>query len=148
MNNSGYILNERFEQIETQVRQPLLTWSQHVCSWVDQTVFPVHVMRYEDMHQQPQAAFAAAFGFMGFQDDPDRLSRALEFSNFRVLQEQEQAHGFRERTPKSQSAFFRQGETGGWRKTLTSEQAGEIVSAHAIVMRRFGYLSETGEILC
>jgi aryl sulfotransferase len=148
MANPDYSLGERLGHLDLQMRQPVLTWSGHVCSWIDQKVFPVHAIRYEDMHRDPGTTFRAAFQFMGFEEEPDRLNRALKFSNFKLLQEQEQAHGFNERSSRSELAFFRRGEAGSWRSVLTTEQVDQIVNAHAEVMRRFGYLSETGEILC
>jgi hypothetical protein len=148
MANPNYVLGERPGHIDLQMRQLLLSWSAHVCSWVDQKIFPVHAMRYEDMLHDSETTFRAAFQFMGFEEEPDRLNRALKFSNFKLLQEQEEAHGFNERSSRAESAFFRKGEAGGWRSVLTAGQVDQIVNAHADVMRRFGYLSETGEILC
>ena len=40
-----------------QLPQQLLSWSGHVCSWVDEPGLNVHVVRYEDMARQPVEAF-------------------------------------------------------------------------------------------
>jgi len=52
-------------------------------------------MRYEDMRQQPLETFTQAARFAGLPDDPARVRKAVEFSNFKKeLQRQEQDHGF------------------------------------------------------
>lgn len=116
-----------------------LSWSEHVLSWVDQKAFPVHVVRYEDMQEQPFETFSAAARFCGLPCDPDRVRRALQHSSFEALQKQERESGFRER-PATADSFFREGKVGGWREVLSPSQVDVIVEAHGAVMRRFGYL--------
>lgn len=98
-------------------------------------------MRYEDIFNDPIAAFSAAARFARLPDDPERLRRAVAFSSFEVLQGQERERGFRERMSES-SLFFRSWSAGGWREALTPEQAARIARDHAAAMRRFGYLTE------
>ncbi|NOZ06698.1 MAG: sulfotransferase domain-containing protein [Chloroflexi bacterium] len=125
-----------------QFRQKLLTWSEHVRSWLDASKpFPVHLVRYEDMQQDPRIAFAQVVAFAGLPVNDVRLAKAIRFSRFEVLQQQEAEQGFREQ-PGNHATFFRQGQAGGWREVLTNEQVTRIVSAHRDVMRRFGYLPE------
>jgi hypothetical protein len=131
--------------LKPQVKQRLLSWSRHVSSWLDQKTIPIHVMRYEDMSLRPIETFAAAARFLGWEDDVARVRRAVAFSSFEVLRGQEQSHGFKERVP-GVAAFFRRGRVDGWRDVLTEEQASRIVADHGPVMRRLGYLSETGSI--
>ncbi len=130
-------------RLNNQLRQILLTWSGHVLSWVDAPNMKVHVVRYEDMKKDPFAAFGAVVRVVGLPYDEERLRKAIEFSSFDTLKKQEQEHGFREKMPMAES-FFREGKSGGWRAKLTAEQVQAVVSAHAAVMRRFGYLDETG----
>ena len=81
---------------DPQLVQPLNTWSQHVLGWLDDSGFPVHTIRYEDMLQKPQETFTKACVFAGFPTDPDRIQRALEHSRFDNLRKQELQTGFRE----------------------------------------------------
>lgn len=127
-----------------QLRQKLLSWSSHVRSWVDAPGIRVHVMRYEDMKRTPEETFARAVRFLGLPEDRARLEKAIAFSRFDELRAQEEKAGFREKMPKAKS-FFRKGEVGSWREVLTPDQAQRIVTAHAAVMRRFGYLDEQGQ---
>ena len=130
-------------RLAPQLKQLMLTWSRHVLSWIDQTVIPVHLMRYEDMLRQPVETFSATLRFLGLPDNPDRVRTAAGFSSFQHLRDQEQAHGFTEKPPKAES-FFRLGRAGSWRESLTEAQIGKIIRDHGAVMRRLGYLTENG----
>ncbi len=130
-------------RVHRQLRQPLLSWSSHVLSWLEGPGFPVHVIRYEDMAQAPTETFAAAACFAGLPCDPGHLDKALRFSAFAELQRQEQAYGFVDRPARARS-FFRQGQVGEWRTALSVGQVARIVSDHGTVMKRFGYLNEDG----
>lgn len=127
-----------------QLRQKLLTWGAHVRSWADAPGVRVLVLRYEDMKQRPEETFGAAVRFAGLPDDAARIKKALEFSRFEELRQQEEKDGFGEKAPGAKS-FFRKGEIGSWREKLTPEQAKKLVVDHAETMRRFGYLDERGE---
>ncbi len=116
------------------------TWSGHVSSWLDADL-PVLTVRYEDMLEDPAAAFGAVVRRGGLEWNADRLARAIEHARFDLLRAQEQAQGFCERQPTAPS-FFRAGQAGGWRNELTPVQVRSIVDAHAPVMERFGYLRE------
>lgn len=132
------------EQI--QLRQRLLTWSEHVKSWVDSPLIRVHVLRFEDMRRRPQETFGAAVNYLGLPGDPERLRRAVEFSRFEELKRQEEESGFGERHQLSK-VFFRKGEIGSWREALTPQQVARIVADHGETMRRFGYLDARGEVV-
>ena len=127
--------------------QKLLSWSAHVCSWLDQPTLKVHVVRYEDMVREPLTAFLAIVRFARLGVDPRRVRQAVEFSSFERLQSQEAAHGFCEKQPTALS-FFREGRAGAWREHLTAPQVRQVVVDHREIMRRFGYLSGSDEILC
>ncbi len=44
---------------EGQLRQKLLSWKSHVKSWQEQALIPIHIVRYEDMQQNPIATFGS-----------------------------------------------------------------------------------------
>jgi len=127
--------------------QKVLSWSGHICSWVDESGLDVHIVRYEDMVASPAAVFAAIIRFAGLEVDADRVRKAVAFSSFERLQSQEAAQGFCEKQPTAVS-FFREGRAGSWRDQLTEAQVRQLVADHRIVMRRFGYLGASDEILC
>lgn len=119
------------------------SWSQNVESWTDQPSPGLHVVRYEDMQESPRKAFGGIAGFLGLKPPRERLERAIKQSSFRVLQEQERRHGFRERPPHAE-AFFRKGKAGQWRTDLSADQVARIVAGHGAAMRRYGYLDAAG----
>lgn len=130
--------------LTNQVRQHMLTWSEHVLSWVDAPELNRLVVRYEDMQTDPLTTFSQACHFLQLPCDPARIEKAVRFSDFGVLARQEAEKGFRER-PQHTERFFRQGQSGAWRNKLTPEQIKRIVDDHGVVMRRFGYLDAHGE---
>ncbi len=127
--------------ISNQLRQRLLTWSEHVVSWIDEPNLPLQVVRYEDMVADPVATFTAIVRFAGLPDDPQQIERAIAFSRFEVLQSQEYQRGFGEK-PLGMQSFFRRGQPGEWRERLNPAQVQQIIHDHGPVMRRFGYLDE------
>lgn len=144
MANPLHALARNRKGLAHQVRQKLLSWSQHVTSWVDAPGLRLMVLRYEDMQSDPLTSFTRAAEFLQLPREPARIEKAIRFSRFEVVAQQESEHGFRERPPQAQR-FFRQGTSGGWRDKLSKAQVARIVADHAPVMRRFGYLDADGE---
>ncbi|NOX60443.1 MAG: sulfotransferase domain-containing protein [Chloroflexi bacterium] len=145
MGDSGAVLAASVRRGNTQFRQKLLSWSDHVSSWLDiEKPFPVLPVRYEDMHAEPFATFARVVAFVGLPTDEMRLEKAIRFSRFDVLQRQEREKGFRER-PRANARFFRRGRVGGWRDALSKAQAARIITDHRAMMNRLGYLPDGGK---
>ncbi len=143
MGDRNFALSRARHGLSGQLLQRLGTWSDHVSSWVDACGVPVHVVRYEDMLSDPQSAFAAAFSHLGLTISPERLAQAIEAGRFERLATLEAERGFRERSKKAER-FFRRGQAGGWRDTLSPEQVQQIIADHRAVMARFGYLDARG----
>ena len=115
------------------------SWSMHVRSWTQESRPGLTWVRYEDLLAKPTKSFGRVADFLGLAPSRDRLRKAMKFSSFRVLRNQEAQTGFRERSQHSER-FFRVGQAGQWRKALTSAQVDAVVAAHAEQMERFGYL--------
>jgi sulfotransferase family protein len=118
------------------------SWSQHVWSWTRNANRALHVVRYEDLLADPKAAFGAMARHLLLNPSRRQLTRAIEGSSFARLQTQEKEKGFRERSPKADQNFFREGRAGQWREVLTPAQVDRIVRDHGEQMQRFGYLPE------
>ncbi len=146
MNSDDYAMLEKPNTLYAEFPQELQSWSSHVRSWVDEPNQNVHVVRYEDMLQQPTAIFTEVVGFSGLTLDTTCIQKAIDFSCFKCLQNQEAIQGFAEKQPTAQS-FFRQGAAGSWRERLTRSQVRQLVNAHRPVMDRFGYLLEAEAFL-
>lgn len=114
-------------------------WSSHVYSWTGMANPALLVLRYEDMTANPVKSFGAVAKFLGMKVTGQRLKRAIRFSSFKEMRNQEDKAGFVERTP-AQDYFFRSGRAGGWRKQLTDDLVRRIVMRHREQMERFRYI--------
>jgi hypothetical protein len=145
MEDPTYAMLSEHDRLDPgQLRQRLLTWSDHVLSWVNAPNLRVHVIRYEDMKARPVETFSGAAAFAGMTQDRAKIERALAFSSMEELQRQESEHGFTGALAPDRT-FFRKGTVGSWREVLTDSQVARIIKAHREVMLRFGYLTEAGE---
>jgi hypothetical protein len=130
--------NARTLNLKHRVPDVMSTWSNHVKSWTGARNPRLHVMRYEDMAAKALPTFTQLTRFLGLPASADRIERAIRFSSFATLQKLEAGKGFVERSSHSQ-AFFRQGEAGGWRKSLSPAQVQRLCADHHEQMQKFGY---------
>ncbi len=117
------------------------SWSQHVKSWTGRPNRQLHVIRYEDLHEDPTRTLRRLARFLGLKPSRQRLLRAIRNSSFKVMQGQEKRQGFKERSP-FQQRFFRRGKAGSWKGELSESQVRRICEDHGEQMERFGYLPE------
>jgi aryl sulfotransferase len=127
-------------KLHNQLSQKLLSWSGHVTSWLEEPDLRVLVVRYEDLLAHTKAEFSRVLEFVGLNIEGERLAKAVKFSSFNTLQQQEVTHGFREKMPKAKQ-FFRRGKADSWKEVLSKELQQQLIADHGDVMRRFGYLT-------
>ncbi len=144
MNNVEHGFAGKSGRQHNQLRQILLDWSGHVRSWVDDSNVNLHLVRYEDMKDNPIDTFYRAVEFAGIKTSVQAVETALEKSSFSELKRQEEERGFREKAPDCTS-FFNRGQTGYWRQILSRKQADALITEHKDTMIRFGYLDSKGE---
>ena len=113
------------------------SWSSHAASWMDSDL-RLHLLCYEQLLADPEETFAGVLEFAGLAVEDSRVRRAVEFSSFNQLREQETKTGFAERVLEAPS-FFRRGEAGGWREVLNDRQVERVRAKHGALMRRLGY---------
>lgn len=118
---------EAIQGNENWILEVIGRWDDHVRSWTSAPGLTRHVMRYEDMLADTEAAFRGLFAFLKQPVDADKLATAMTLTSFNALQKQEREHGFRERPP-AMKQFFARGTAGGWRDDLTPSQVGRIRS--------------------
>jgi hypothetical protein len=116
-------------------------WSQHVASWTGRPSERIHIVRYEDMLEAPEATFGGICDFLTLPTTPERLARAIAHADIQVLRHLEDETGFHERT-QNQDRFFGPGTSGGWRDVLNDRQVSRVVERHRTQMSRFGYVPE------
>ncbi len=131
---------------DDQMIQYLSSWSRHVKSWLDAPGMKLHLMRYEDMIKKPAKAFNGLVDFLGVPKEPARMQKALKFSSFKELSNQEEETCFVESRPDGKAKFFRKGGVGGWRDSLSKDQVAALIEAHGEVMTRVGYLTKDGKL--
>jgi len=124
------------------VPQIITSWSLHVESWTQNPEAQRLVIRYEDMLDNPIKIFRKVESFLGLRKDPKRLKKAISFSSFNQLRNQEKTHGFIEKHENANS-FFRQGRKNQWSEKLSTEQVKKIVDLHTAQMERFKYIPKS-----
>jgi len=139
MGNSKFAFCSGPKRIHNQLRQWLLSWSEHVISWADAPDINTLVIRYEDMKNTPIETFTHMATFLELPNDIDTVTAALEHCKIEKLQAQEAEKPFKEKSAKAES-FFRKGQVGDWQNTLTDEQIKLLINDHRDLMQRFGYL--------
>lgn len=73
----------------------LMSWSNHVISWLEETRFPVTVVKYEDMKADPEKMFTRILTGLGIENiDKDRMKKAIDDTSFEKLKAQEEKAGF------------------------------------------------------
>ncbi len=127
------------DRLYDQLPTKLLSWSRHVLGWLDDHGLNLHLVRYEELVAGPVSALAGVLRFLGWEVDGARVRRAVEFSDFGCLSEQERRQGFCEKQPSAR-CFFRRGTAGSWRSELSEEQVRRVVRDHGQAMERLGYL--------
>lgn len=117
------------------------SWSSHVASWTGRKNPRIHVIRYEDMLDDPVTCFTSLVTFLGIPANAEKIDRSIRFSSFGELKKQEAEKTFREKSGKA-DAFFRKGRKDQWREELTPSQVRQIIADHQIHMGRFGYIPD------
>ena len=144
LNDTNAEFSGELDGLPRQLRQKLLNWNQHVASWLEQRDIPIHLVRYEDLAADTVSVFRSALLFAGISATDKAVERAVSFSQFALLQQQEQESGFCEAPrPFQGNVFFRRGQPGGWRDELMPSQVARVEAEHAPMMRRLGYQLET-----
>ncbi|GAB5470054.1 MAG: sulfotransferase domain-containing protein [Rhodospirillales bacterium] len=139
---SDYRLPEQSGILE----QYLGDWGQHVKSWTTAQGMTRLVLRYEDLHAKPLKAFGEVVRFLGLPKEMDRLKRAVRFSSFNELKQQEGKTQFIEARPDGKAPFFRSGRSGGWRQAMEAPERDRLVERFGDLLREQGYLAGDGRI--
>lgn len=143
MADEQYALARSSSKLHRQLPQLMGSWHTHVQSWTHQTELPVHLVHYEALRRAPLATFEKLVRAVGLPIEPERLARAVAFSSFDQVKQQETAVGFKERLPDTPT-FFRHGQAGRWQTELSPAQIETICYHHQQTMQAFGYLDGNG----
>ena len=139
MNSKGFIdlnINEPF--YNTALYSEMDTWSNNVSSWLGSSSFPVQLIRYEDLHQQPIEILTNLLKSLNRNDCIQYISKAIENSSFSKLATKEQQNGFSEASLLSKQ-FYRKGKVDSWKKELNDKQIAKVIADHGTVMKKLNY---------
>lgn len=120
------------------------SWSSHVASWTGRNNPRIHVVRYEDLLDDPATYFKRLVIFLGIPANEEKIDRAIRFSSFGELKRQEIEKTFREKSGKAK-IFFREGRSEQWRESLAQSQVRRLIADHHEQMARFGYIPDDYE---
>ncbi|MDD2774339.1 MAG: sulfotransferase domain-containing protein [Gallionella sp.] len=139
MNDPTAVMEHAKLRMQSQLPQRLLTWQQHVQSWLNAPI-PVLLVKYEDLLADPITRFSEIADFLKLTVTPEQIAAAVQTVQFDRLHDLEAINGFAEKPPNAKQ-FFRRGIAGGWQDTLSTAQIEQIETHHAEMMRELGYLS-------
>lgn len=120
--------------------QLISSWRNHVNSWCFNSPFPVFVVKYEDLLNDPKCHFKRMLEFLEWEFDKEKFNKALRETTFQKLRSQEKDNGFDEK--KNGEYFFRKGKKGNW-KDIPSDLIHELESKQHDTMKTFDYIGET-----
>lgn len=128
----------------THATQFLSSWSNHVSSWIGEKRFPVHVVKYEDMLEDPAKELREVLEVMEWEIDEDRIQTAVEVCTMEKFQKFEEENQFKENSSTKQGYRERFFNGGGnrWRDELGPKYIKRIEDDHREVMTLLGYLDE------
>jgi uncharacterized membrane protein YkvA (DUF1232 family) len=120
------------------------SWGDHVLSWLATRQGRPNflLLRYEDMQQRTADEAARIAGFLGLDQSPGRVARAVELSSSERMRklEREQASQWKEtKKTRLDKPFVRKAVAGGWKSTLPEGAVIQIETAWGQIMRLLGY---------
>ena len=116
---------------------PQGSWQLHAASWLRKTPYPVHVLRYEDLLEQPFKEFGKVVRFLKIDFDAKLLKKSIQACEFSRMQKAEQKTGFQEGVGQ---VFFHKGQANRWQAELSQTHQDRIVKACREQMKAFNYL--------
>ena len=110
-----------------------LTDVSKVLSLADRLAGRLKVLRYEDLHQDPQATLGGAFDFLEESASEAEVKACLEAASFETLT------GGRSRGKEDRGSFFRKGQPGDWKNHLDDAAESVFRTTAGPLMAQFDY---------
>jgi len=124
----------------------LSSWSSHYSSWKNTTIFPIKVVKYEDLEKDVDKTFISVLEFLSkfinFKIDDRKIKNCIDSTNFEKLKKMEDNVGFKE-TPdslKKKISFFHLGKKNNWKTLLDRKLSKNIEESFKKEMQKLGYL--------
>jgi hypothetical protein len=119
-------------------------WGDHVLSWLAtrQGRSNFLLLRYEDMKQRTLDEATRIATFLGLDDRPERVTKAVELSSaerMRSLEREQSIHWKETRKTRLDKPFVGKAVSGGWRSRLLQTSVEQIESEWGHIMQMLGY---------
>lgn len=114
------------------------SWDFHTESWLGNNSFPMLLVRYEDLIDNPLNEFKKILQFAKLPVEYGRLKKSIKACDFKRMQKQEEQDGFLESDSKNK--FFNFGLKDGWKNILEKEIVYDIELSFQPLMKKLGYL--------
>ena len=136
--NSHISLSSSKWKLGNQLRQNMLSWTDHYKSWKGFKA-PYLLVKYEDLILDTEKEFARILEHIYTNVDVKKLKNAVALSTFKNLKKQEQEDDFKEK-PINAKSFFRKGKSDAWEDEMTKSQIQNIVENNKDVMLELDYI--------
>jgi hypothetical protein len=113
------------------------SWGVHVRSWLFGKKFPLLLLRYEDMLEDPERAILDIGRFLSLEPTAAEAARIAAEASFGSLKTLEVREGFREAI--REGGFFRKGKAGEWRTYPHQAHFDPLIAAFGPLMKRLNY---------
>ena len=131
-------INNKKER-EHELHSIITSWNNHVNSWTKGALYPVFMIRYEDMSRKPKYTFKAILKYLDIKYDKNSFKKAMKETKFGRMQMKEKKDGFNEHSKKTDTNFFRKGKAEGWRTELPKHLVYKIEEQCHEQMEKYGY---------
>lgn len=126
------------------------TWEGHIQSWNNQTDFPIHLVRYEELKSDTAAHLRAVLDFLEIEASQSAIDKAIQASSFDSMRAMEIREKHNSATnpksqslfvgnPKSKTYFMNAGKTGHTLRSISPDLESAFNKSFAESMQRYGY---------
>jgi hypothetical protein len=117
--------HRRFSELDDAfVEKQARDWAAHVRYWLHDSEFPVHVLRYEDLRDDPEYQLKRLFEFLGENVSSKQIEHSVEACSLERMRQE-----FTNKLGKKFRYFFRRGECFQNLERFTAEQK-RIILTH------------------
>ena len=123
------------------------SWSSNYLSWKNYKGRKIHLMKYENLVENPKNEFTKIANFIGnllkLKFTEDQIDAAINLSSFEKLEKMEKDSGFTESTVSKEgirNKFFFLGPKNDWTKILEPKISDEINKKFEKEMKELKYL--------
>lgn len=137
--NHNAVFAKSIYKMDSQIRQIVNSWGDHVMSWTENSDFPILLIKYEDLVENPKENFRKILNFLKIKVIEAKFLQSIQFSSFSELKKQECEKGFLEK-PINAEAFFRKGKSNSWKEELSEAQVEFIINSNFDIMKKYSYI--------